>query len=607
MSPSRLLLRAAAICFAAVPVLAEPTIETVAGNGLGGFNGDGRHALATSFHFPANLHFDDEGGLYVADLFNHRVRRIDATTRIVSTVAGNGVRTGIIDGPGGDPADDLGDGRLATEASLHNAAAVSWALDGAVFVGDRENRRLRMVDPFTGIISTLAGTGIVGQPLSGVPGTQSDLYPTDLDVDAQDNPLVMDSYGSRVAKVDRASGFIFKVSGVGTGPVFPLAYGFASDSVGRYYFADGLNHEIRRVTPSTGASVRIAGITGQPGYSGDGGPAVNARLGAPQAVALAADRYLFVADQGNHRVRMVDLVTGIIVTVAGNGTRTHSIDGPGGSPADDLGDGGPASQATFNGPGAVEIGPDSSLYVGDAVNRRVRRVSGFCLPGLSAPPVLTVTPTVLWPPNHGMVEIVAAVTGCAGPVPATLVSVASSEADDAPGGADGHTTGDVQGADTGTEDLIFHVRAERSASEQGRTYTATYEADDDSGSSVLLNATILVPRDLHSIKPLAEVAARETPPGTLLEWAPIPDALSYSVVRGRLSAIRQTGSSLDLGRLDCVTAATTRTDLQGFEDGLAPDPGEGFFYLVGYRDAWTDSDGTERVTVHPVRYSGGCT
>ncbi|HXI01835.1 MAG TPA: hypothetical protein VNI57_01535 [Candidatus Saccharimonadales bacterium] len=605
MSSRSLLLGVAVLCATGLAA-AGPTIETVAGNGKRGYNGDGKPALATSFNFPEGLYFDADGNLYVADLFNHRVRRIDAATRIVSTVAGNGVATGSIDGPGGAPEDDLGDGRLATEASLHNAEAVAWSPDGAIFVADRENRRLRIVDPVTGIITTLAGKGALGPALSGVPGTLSDLYPVDLGVDAYDDPLVLDRSGGRLAKVDRITGFIWNVSGIGSTVPRRSAVSFVRNSAGYFYFADDLLHEIRRVNPATGASIRIAGITAQPGYSGDGGPALQAHLNTPNGLALAANRYLFVADSLNNRVRMVDLSTGIIDTVAGNGTRTHWIDGEGGDPTDDLGDGGPAAQATFAYPATVELGPDGGLYVGDGLNYRVRRVSGFCLPGLPSPHNLTLTPSILWPPDHGMVEIQAAVAGCAGPVPATLVSVTSSEPDDDPGGADGHTTDDVQGAATGTMDLAFQVRAERSGTGTGRTYTATYEVDDGTGSAVQVTGTILVPHDLHAVKPLLDVDARESQGGTFLQWTPVQGAGSYSVVRGSLGNVHRKGAGVDLGALDCVAAGVTRTDLQGFEDGVDPAPGEGFFYLVGYQDGWTDSDGTDRLTMRPIKYTGGC-
>ncbi|MCY4530011.1 MAG: hypothetical protein OXD46_13395 [Chloroflexi bacterium] len=255
---------------------ATNTITTVAGCGTEGYSGDGGPAVYAQIASPHGTVLDQEGNIYIADLKNDRIRRVDASTGIITTVAGNGEH-----GYSGD------DGP-ATQAMLASPIAVTAGPDGDLYIADHRNSRIRKVDATTGIITTVAGTGEQGFHGDGDPATQAAIsLPRDVALDAD----------------------------------------------GTLYIADGANNRIRRVT-TDGTISTVAG-TGRAEFSGDGGPALNANLSMPYSIALDSDGNLFVVDTGNYRVRRIDATTGIITTVAGNGSYGFS------------GDGGPATEASL--------------------------------------------------------------------------------------------------------------------------------------------------------------------------------------------------------------------------------------------------------------------
>jgi hypothetical protein len=213
-------------------------------------------------------------------------------------------------------------------------------------------------------------------------------------------------------------------------------------------------------------------------------------------------------------------------------------------------------------------------------------------PGLA----VSVAPAELWPPNHRMVDVEAAVAAedaCGVPA-VVLESVESSEPDDAPGTGDGATAVDVQGAEPGAADFGLRLRAERAGSGDGRTYTVTYHAADGSGNSATAADVVRVPHDRSAggaVEPLL-LRVEETAAGTVVSWDEVEGARSYSVVRGDVGNLEDTGEVFHLGVLRCLAAATAWTSTEGSEDAERPAPGEAFFYLAEYDDGRPSSYGT---------------
>ena len=330
------------------------TITTIAGTGERRFGGDGGPAIQAQLDEPTGVVVDGAGNLYIADLANHRIRKVDSTGTI-TTIAGTGER-----GFGGD-------GGPATQARLNYPYGV--AVDGAgnLYIADPYNHRIRKVDS-TGTITTIAGTGEQGFGGDGGPAIQAQLdAPSGVAVDEAGNLYIADWSNARIRKVD-GTGTITTIAGTGEqgfggdgGPAVQAHLnsptGVGVDGTGNLYIADQYNNRIRRVD-STGTITTIAG-TGELGFGGDGGPAIQAELGDPTGVAVDGAGNLYIADQYNNRIRRVDS-TGTITTIAGTGERGFS------------GDGGPASQAQLDDPTGVAVDGAGTLYIADASNHRIR-------------------------------------------------------------------------------------------------------------------------------------------------------------------------------------------------------------------------------------------
>jgi uncharacterized protein (TIGR03437 family) len=273
-------------------------IATIAGNGTAGSNGDGSAGTGAQLNAPMGLAVDSSGNVYIADSLNAKVRKV-SSGGVISTVAGNGT-------PGFG-----GDGASATGAQINTPLGL--ALDGAgnLYIADFSNNRIRMVSP-GGTITTVAGNGNGGY--SGDGG---------LAVNAQLNTP----------------------TGVGL------------DAAGNLYIADAGNNVIRKVSPA-GMISTIAG-NGTAGYSGDGGPARQAQLINPRAIAVDAVGNILIAD-GSTVIRQIVYPTGIITTIGGNGSRGYS------------GDGGLALSAQISGPTAVALDATGDLYLADTNNNAVR-------------------------------------------------------------------------------------------------------------------------------------------------------------------------------------------------------------------------------------------
>ncbi len=337
------------------PVVHATTITTVAGTGTPGFSGDGGPATAAQLEHPGLLALDGAGNLYIDDLLG-RIRRVDATTGIITTVAGIG-------GVGFS-----GDGGPATAAAIR---ADAFAVDatGNLFLGDYYAPRIRRVDAATGVITTYVGNGYescfhVGD---GGPASAAQLCgPMGLAVDAGGNLFIADGWDG-IRRVDAATGIITAVAS----GVFPYVTGIGVDSADNLYvFNNGddppglspAGNHVYRVDASTGNVTAIAG-NGAYGFSGDGGVATLAGIALSFPLTLAVDGAgnLFLGDMGV-RVRRIDAASGIITTVAGTGSVAFS------------GDGGPANMAGLAG-SEVALDGSGGFYIGDFRNYRVRFVS----------------------------------------------------------------------------------------------------------------------------------------------------------------------------------------------------------------------------------------
>ncbi len=339
-------------------------ISTVAGTGTAGYSGDGGLATEAQLNYPRSLALAPDGSLYIADMYNHRIRRV-GPGGIITTVAGTSY------------AGYSGDGGLATEAQLNYPNGVTLAPDGSLYIADWYNHCIRRVGP-GGIITTVAGTGYAGYSGDDGSATEAQLYaPYGVAVSPDGSLYIADKVNNRIRRVG-PDGIITTVAGTGyygysgdgglateAGLRDPCGLAVAPD--GSLYIADFSSHNVRRVGPD-GIITTVAG-TGYPGYSGDGGLATEARLLVPYDIAVAPDGSLYIADSGNFRIRRVG-PDGIITTVAGKGTRGYS------------GDGGPANDAQLKDPCAVAVAP-AYLYIADCTNFRIRQVT-TSWPGFSA-------------------------------------------------------------------------------------------------------------------------------------------------------------------------------------------------------------------------------
>jgi DNA-binding beta-propeller fold protein YncE len=246
-------------------------LSTVAGNGTKGYSGDGGPATAASLNEPYEVRFDKDGNMYFVEMQNHVLRRVDAKTKLISTVAGNGT-------PG-----FAGDGGPAAKAQFRQPHSIAVDPAGALLICDIGNNRIRRIDLKTGVIDTYAGTGEKkptpdGAPLAGAPLNG----PRAVDLDPQGNLYLALREGNTVLRIDSKASKIYHLAG-----------------------------------------------TGEKGYSGDGGPAKLAKLSGPKGISYSSDGGVYIADTESHTIRRIDLKSGVITTVLGMGERG---DGPDGDP-----------------------------------------------------------------------------------------------------------------------------------------------------------------------------------------------------------------------------------------------------------------------------------
>ncbi len=327
-------------------------IGTIAGNGAGGYFGDGGPATGAQLNVPCGLALDTLGNLYIADYYNNRIRKV--SNGVISTFAGKGTRG------------FSGDNAPATSAQLNNPFALAEDPTGNLFLADYGNNRIRKIS--AGIISTVVGNGTTG--FSGDNGSAVSAQlasPYGVTFDSSGNAYITDYQNNRIRKV--SSGIITTVAGNGmpgfagdNGPAtiaqLNQPSGVAVDSSGNIFIADSGNNRVRKVA---GGIITTAAGNGTAGFAGDSGPAISAELGQPLAVTLDPSGNLYIADSGNSRVRKVAGVT--ITTIAGNGTPGFS------------GDKGSATVAQIRNPSGLSFDSSGNLFIADTGNNRVRKVA----------------------------------------------------------------------------------------------------------------------------------------------------------------------------------------------------------------------------------------
>jgi len=328
-------------------------IITVAGNGSGGFSGDGGPATVAKLNYPFGLAVDPSGNLYIADYMNLRIRKVD-TSGNITTVAGNGTCC------------FSGDGGSATSARVAYPYGVAADSNGNLYIADTVNERIRKVNA-SGIISTVAGSGGLGFAGDRGSATLAQLRtPEGVAVDSNGNLYISDAGNNRIRLVT-PDGIITTLVGGGLNDGGPAVFGLLNlpsgvvrDNAGNTYIAENYNNRVREVSAS-GVITTIAG-TGASGFSGDLGPATTAQLNAPEGLALDGSGNLYIADGNNHRVRKLD-TSGNISTVAGNGTCCAFN-----------GDGAAATSADIGTPYGLAVDSSGNLYLSDITNNIVRRV-----------------------------------------------------------------------------------------------------------------------------------------------------------------------------------------------------------------------------------------
>lgn len=336
-------------------------ITTAVGTGEKGFAGDGGPAGKALLNGPFDVCFDAAGNLFFSDTFNNRIRRVDAASGAITTVAGNGEKR------------YAGDGGPAADAALDEPYGVVIDRAGTLYIADRLNRRVRRVDGASGVITTLAGTGEAAFSGDGGPAEKAGLAePNGLAFSPDEKRLyITDVADNRVRVVDLAAGTIATFAGTGaaahSGDGGPAAkagtFGARAVKVaadGTVYILERQGSSLRAVDPKTGIISTIAGTTAR-GYAGDGGPALQAVFDAPKEMAIDRDGSLLIVDTENHAIRRIDHRTGVVTNLAGG------RQGPGG-------DGGPAELAGLDRPHGAVVGPDGAVYIGDTNNHRIRRV-----------------------------------------------------------------------------------------------------------------------------------------------------------------------------------------------------------------------------------------
>ena len=342
-------------------------IETIAGNGIPDYFGDGTLATNASLNYPGSVKFDPSGNMYIADWNNNVIRKV-VSSRVITTVVGNGYGAGALSTGG-----YTGDGGQATAAELYGPSDMAFDAMGNMYLCDASNNAIRKVNT-AGIIITIAG-GTGGYNGDNIAATSAQLdYPIGLILDHSGNIIFADEGNARVRKINLSTGIITTIAGNSThgyggdnGPasaaIFRQPCWIAMNSAGDIYIPDNATNRVRKIDNATGIITTVAG-NGSTINGGDGGQATNAGISGCQAVAFDDSGNYYISSLGECSIRKVNTM-GIISTVVGNDTAC----GYGG-------DGGPAIDAKINNAAICStVDRWGNLYIADQKNNRVRMVS----------------------------------------------------------------------------------------------------------------------------------------------------------------------------------------------------------------------------------------
>jgi len=427
-------------------------ISTVAGNGKYGFLAGGGPANNTSIGQPQAVAFDGSDNLYIADIANSVVWMVSASTGNISVVAGTGTSgNGAVGGQ-------------ATETALSRPSGVAIDKSGDIFIADTDNGIIRKVAAQTGVITTIAGPGVSSTLGDGGPATSAYIGIADgIAFDKAGNLYIADTGTSRIRMIAANTGIISTVAGGGTagqlgdGGLATAAYiwspeDIALDGANNLYILDAGNERIRNVNASTGIITTIAG-NGTFGATGDGGLATAAEINVQQGIAVDGSGNVYFSNFQD-TIRRVDAVTQIVTTIAGDGYWGYG------------GDGGAATMAELFDPAGLAFDAVGSLYISDSANDAVRKVK-FAGPAVA--PTVTLTPSASSITTAQSSTVTVSVSGASGnPTPTGSVTLTSGSYTSAPATlSGGSATIDVPAGSLATG---------------SDTLTATYTPDSNSTS-----------------------------------------------------------------------------------------------------------------------------
>ncbi|MFO0905309.1 MAG: hypothetical protein U0939_20040 [Pirellulales bacterium] len=349
--------------FCAAPsAAAAQTIDTVAGTGKPEDGPASGPALAVNVGEPFGVEIGPDDALYITEVRNHRVRRLDRATGQLATVAGNGKKG------------YSGDGQPAVDAQLNEPYEVRFDRAGNMYFVEMQNHVIRRVDAKTKIITTIAGTGVAGYSGDGGPALKAQFrQPHSIALDHRGGLYVADIGNHRIRRIDLETGIVDSIAGNGERklpksgelaldqPVFGPRALFIADKTLWVALREG--NSVWRLSLDDGRWRHVAG-TGKKGFSGDGGPAADAAFDGPKGIAVGPTGDVFVVDTENQTIRRIDVARRTIHTIAGVGPAAR-----GGA-----GDGGPATAAQMDRPHGICVDAAGQVYIGDTNNHRVRRV-----------------------------------------------------------------------------------------------------------------------------------------------------------------------------------------------------------------------------------------